>query len=282
MLDPIPPSVQCPRLGRVKLARPWRPLASLVLLLGACWASLPASTQTVSPPSDLFVMGIDAKPDSYPFKWLTLIYSEVFRRLGLPLLMESYALKRQGLHIEAGVIDGEASRAYGYGAAQPALVRVEEPIIELVLALHTADPTLRLQRLDDLSTKDLLVEFLRGILLCENALKPWVPAKRLSEVASTEQGVKKLMTRRTDVYCDFSLSILLARHTPDLKGVTGLRTLIALGQSVPTYPYLHQKYAELAPRMAAVLKQMKTEGLIDTYRLQVEREFGWGLEQTAW
>jgi polar amino acid transport system substrate-binding protein len=44
---------------------------------------------------------------------------------------------------------------------------------------------------------------------------------------------------------------------------------------VPTYPYLHRKHADLAPRLAAVLKQMKSEGLIKAYRLQVERDLGW-------
>ena len=31
------------------------------------------------------------------------------------------------------------------------------------------------------------------------------------------------------------------------------------------YPFLHQKHAELAPKFAEVLKQMKEEGLLDTY-----------------
>lgn len=250
-------------------------------LLGACWIGSPALAQPLAPKPAPFVMGVDTAPDSYFFKWFSLIYTEVFRRLDRPFQLESYALKRQGLQIEAGVIDGESNRAYGYGAAQPTLVRVEESILELVLALHTGHPTLRLQRLEDLASTELQVEFRRGILLCENALKPLVPAHRLSDVATTEQGVKKLLSQRTDVYCDFTVSLLMARHTPELAGASGVRTLIQVGNPVLTYPYLHRKHAELAPRMAAVLKQMKAEGLIEAYRLQVARELGWALEGTA-
>lgn len=250
-------------------------------LLGACWIGSPALAQPLAPTPAPFVMGVDTAPDTFFFKWHSLIYTEVFRRLDRPFQLESYALKRQGLQIEAGVIDGESNRAYGYGASQPNLVRVEEPILELVLALHTGHPTLRLQRLEDLSSTALQVEYRRGILLCENALKPLVPAHRLSDVATIEQGVKKLLTQRTDVYCDFTVNLLTARHTPELAGAAGVRTLIQVGKPVLTYPYLHRKHADLAPRMAAVLKQMKAEGLIDAYRLQVERELGWALEGTA-
>ncbi len=254
---------------------------NIAWLLAACWISSPTSAQPVAPKPAPFVMAVDTAPDSYFFKWFSLIYGEVFRRLDRPFQLESYVLKRQGLQIEAGVIDGESNRAYGYGASQPTLVRVEEPILELVLALHTGHPTLRLQRLEDLSSLELQVEYRRGILLCETALKPLVPAHRLSDVATTEQGVKKLLTQRTDAYCDFKVSLLMARHTPELAGATGVRTLIQVGKPVPTYPYLHRRHAELAPRMAAVLKQMKAQGLIEAYRLQVERELGWGLEETA-
>jgi hypothetical protein len=46
-----------------------------------------------------------------------------------------------------------------------------------------------------------------------------------------------------------------------------------LDESAPMFPYLHRKNAELAPRLAAVLRQMKAEGVIARYRSDVEREF---------
>jgi len=250
--------------------------AWIVVLASALFGMAAAWGQPVSNRPNPFVLGLDAPPDSYPFKWLALIYTEVFRRLDLPFLLDSYALKRQGVHIEAGVIDGEASRAYGYGAAQPNLVRVEESVTELHLGLYTANSTVRVDRLEELSSNGMLVDYRRGILLCENALKPWVPPDHLSEVATYEQGVKKLIAGYTDAYCDFSVNVLSATHTPGIQKTASIRKLLDIGDAVPTYPYLHRKHADLAPRMAAVLKQMKAEGLVEAYRMQLEREQGWG------
>ena len=256
-----------------------RALGAWLLLAGALFGMAgmpPAWGQPVPTRPAPFVLGLDAPPDSYPFRWLTSIYAEVFKRLGIPFQLESYALKRQGVHIEAGVIDGEAARAYGYGAAQPNLVRVDESVTELHLALYTAHPSARLQRLEELSSNGMQVDYRRGILLCENTLKPWVPPDHLSDVATYEQGIKKLMAGHTDAYCDFSVNVLSATHAPGIPKATGVRKLLDIGDAVPTYPYLHRKHADLAPRMAAVLKQMKAEGLIEAYRLQVEHEQGWG------
>lgn len=254
----------------------WRRMASFILIAGFLFSIAPANGQSASAPATTFIIGFDAAPDTYSAKWFSKIYTEAFRRLGIPVLLESYALKRRGIQAESGGIDGEANRAYGYGATHPALVRVEESVVDLNLGLYTASPTLRLERIEDLSSGDMLVEYRRGIALCENALKPLVAVDRLSDVTTEEQGIKKLVARRTDVYCDFSLAVLLALHTPDLKGVTTVRKVLDVGKSIPTYPYLHKKHADLAPRLAATLKQMKAEGLIETYRLQVERGLGWG------
>jgi hypothetical protein len=271
----------CNRLGPALLAvwanAPLRTWAlTIALALGAPAAVL-AQAQTPPLPrgAPVMVFSADAPADSYAFKWFNLIYTELFKRLGMGFRLESYALKRQGLQSESGAVDGEVNRAYGYAATQSTLVRVEEPIIDLTLALYTANPTLRLQRLEDIAEQKLLVEYRRGILLCENALKPLTGPDRLSDVVTYEQGLRKLLTQRTDLYCDFTLSIVVATHTLDLEGAGRIRKVLDISK-LPTYPYLHNKHAELAPRMASTLKRMKAEGLVEAYRIQVERELGWG------
>lgn len=260
----------------MKRTLPWRALGTLALLVCTLLSISPAHGQAVTAAPPSFVIGMDAPPGTYVFKWLDLIYGEAFKRLGLSMRLESYALKRQGLQMAAGSIDAEANRAHGYGATQPNLVRVEETILELQLALFTANPSLRLQRLDELAANGMQVEYRRGLLLCENAFKPVVPANRLSDVTTEEQGLKKLQASRTDLYCDFTLTVAIAMRTPELKGGAEVRKVMDVGKPILTYPYLHKKHAELAPRLAVVLKKMKAEGLFEAYRLQVERELGWG------
>jgi hypothetical protein len=68
--------------------------------------------------------------------------------------------------------------------------------------------------------------------------------------------------------------VLQELQQPEFKGAN-VRKVVSIGKTVPTYPYVNKKHAELAPRLAAVLKQMKAEGLIEVYRKQVERDLGW-------
>jgi len=126
---------------------------------------------------------------------------------------------------------------------------------------------------DSLRSVDWLVEYRRGILFCERTLKVVVPAERLSDISSEEQGVNKLLAGRTDLYCDLEYVVSEVLRSPDIKGAARVRKVLGLG-SVPIYSYLQPRHAELAPRLAAVFKKMKAEGLIETYQAQVAREMG--------
>lgn len=252
-------------------ARAFALLAGLICLL----APLSASAQASAPkPPKPFVIAVDSAAETYGGRLVTLVYGEAFRRLGIPLQIEHYTLARRTALVEEGIADGESSRVYAYGATRPHLVRVEESIIDLDFALYTANPKIQLQHLDDLRNSKLLVEYRRGILLCEKTLRGLVAPERLSDVPTHQQGMRKLIAGRTDLYCELEPYVKELLDTPEFKN-TPVRKVISVGDAVPTYPYLNKRHAELAPRMAAVFKQMKAEGLLDAYRRQVERELGW-------
>lgn len=260
----------CPR-PRSTAPQAWRWLSPLLLIAGLLCSAPPAHSQTPAAP---FLMAGDIGPNTYIFKWVSLIYGEAFKRLGIPLQISTYSLARRSALANEGAIDGEVSRIYAYADANPHLIRVEESVLDFTFALFTANPNVHLKRIEDLAAGNLTVEYRRGILMCENSLKKFVPEARLSNVTSTEQGVKKLIAARTDVYCDIDVYVPEVLHSQNFKGVTTVHKLFDIA-SVPTYPYLHKKHADLAPRLAAVLKQMKAEGLLDKYPLQAQREMGW-------
>lgn len=243
--------------------------AAALLLPGAS-----ALSQTTTAPKKPFVWVVDGEPTTYGSRWATLIYKEAFKRLGIPVLFEHYSLARRAVVVEEGAADGETSRVYGYGNSRPHLIRVEEPLIDLVFSFFTANPSLRLERIEDLRGTDYRVEYRRGILFCETAVKGVVAAERISDVLTQGQGLKKLIAGRTDLYCDLEVYVLQELQLPEFKGAN-VRKVISSGKAVPTYPYLNKKHADLAPRLAVVLKQMKAEGLIEAYRKQVERDLGW-------
>lgn len=255
--------------------RAWRWLCRLALLASLSLPALPALSQASTAPVKPFVMAVDGEPTTYGSRWVALIYQEAFKRLGMSFQLEHYTLARRAAMVEEGLVDGETSRVFTYGDNRPYLVRVEESLIDLGFSLYTANPSVRLQRLEDLRATNYQVEYRRGILICETAVKGAVPAERISDVPTQQQGLKKLVAGRTDLYCDIDVYVLQELQSPEFKGVTSVRKVISIGKAVPTYPYIHKKHAELAPRLAAVLRQMKAEGLIETYRLQVERDLGW-------
>lgn len=247
------------------------------ILLALCLTLSTASALSQPPavPVKPFIMTADTAPTSYANRWVTLIYNEVFKRLGIPYQLEHYTLARRAALVEEGAADGEVSRVYSYGDNRPDLIRVEESLIDFGFSFYSANPAVHVDRLEDLRATNYLVEYRRGILICENAVKQFVPAERISDVPTQQQGLKKLVAGRTDLYCDIDVYVLQELASPEFKDAPKVRKVISLGKSVPTYPFLNKKHAALAPRMAAVLKQMKAEGLIEAYRLQVERELGW-------
>ena len=248
----------------------WRQL----WVMGLAICGLLSGGLALATPPERFVLGADADPSAYGSRWTVLGYTEAFRRLGIPLQINHYPLARRTALGDTGEIDGDAGRIYEYGAAHPNLVRVEEAFTEHSFALYSALPESRLRGLEDLRSSNLTVEFRRGIFFCENTLKRWVPAERLSDISSEEQGLSKLLAGRTDLYCELEYPVRTVLNSPPFKGETRIRPVLNLG-TIKTYPYLHRKHADLAPRLAAVLKQMKAEGLIEAYRLQVEKELGW-------
>ncbi len=255
----------------------WRPLWRWLAVAALLLPVAPAFSQSPSEAKP-FIVTAGGEATTWGSRLGLLIYTEAFRRLGMPFRMEHYTLARGAVMVEQGLADAELSRVYDYGADKPFLVRVEESIVDLGFSLYAANPALAVEQLDDLRTAKHQIEYRRGLLLCETTLKALVPAERLSDVPTREQGLKKLLAGRTDLYCEIDVYVQQELHSPEFKSlanVANVRKVISLGKVVPTYPYLNRKHADLAPRLAAVLKQMKAEGLMESYQRQVERELGW-------
>lgn len=219
-----------------------------------------------------FVMGTDHDETTFAGQWMRRVYAEAFRRLDMPLRVLNFPTKRLSLTLDRGAIDGEFARFAAYEAAHPELVRVPQAVFEGGIALFVTNPTLQLQRVDDLAAAKLRGSYRRGVMLCEQALKRWQPAGRFFDVTTTEEGLKSLIEGPPDSFhCDTEASVTSAQYAPNFKHAP-IRKLIGVGGTQPLYPFLHRKHAELAPRLAQVLKTMHSEGLIERYRRDVDRE----------
>lgn len=241
--------------------------AGLLLPLAAfhveAWAASPAP----------IVMATDREETVFTGKWFRRIYVEAFRRMEVPLQITVLPLARISSEMDLGHLDGEMFRVHGYAAAHPELVRVEEPVLEVNLVLYSANPALRINRVEDIAASlPLNGEFRRGVGVCENMLKQWLPPESVSSITTTEQGLRKLVARRTDLFCEFDLAVVDVVNSRELADLGPFRKVLALGAPTPFYGYLHKKNAALAPRLAATLKKMKAEGVIERYRSELEKE----------
>jgi polar amino acid transport system substrate-binding protein len=248
-----------------------RVLAAGLLCLLSLWQ--PAALAAASPP---IVMGMVDPETTYLGSWNQRIYGEAFGRLGLPMRMATYPVQRIGMQLDQGAIDGDVARTSIYGEAHPELIRVEESVIDIVWGLYSANASLELKRLEDLPAMKLRAVYRRGVLYCERALKSVLPAEQVFDVTQDEQGLMMLMKGRADVFCSNDIvdfAKLSRQNASELNGAAATRRVLVL-DATPLYPYLLRKHAELAPRLAAVLKAMKDEGLIERYRLDALREAG--------
>ena len=251
---------KCQRLGLQIL---------IAAFLQPCYLALAAS------PAPTFLLGTDAEADTLTGKWYRHIYEEAFRRLGIPLSFVVMPTARLTLAADDGEVHGQATRVLAYSESHPDQIRVNESVHEVHLALWFADSNTKVvlpKRIEDLSGGKWTVDYRRGVAVCENLIKPLVPPTKLADVTTIEQALKKLLSGRTDLYCEFDLAIQGELLGPHFKGETGVRSALDLKSALPLYPYLHKSQASLAPKLGSVLSKMKAEGLIDRYFRDAQRE----------
>jgi polar amino acid transport system substrate-binding protein len=242
------------------------PLAALVSAAIAFGG--PCATSLAAEPT--FVIGTE-QTNTYFALVFRKVFTEAFRRLAIPVEIVDYPLPRLAWMLEQGQIDAEASRGASYGQAHPRLVRVDESLMDARWVLYTARPELKISGLDDLVRLHLEGSWRRGVLVCEQTLKPLLQADRVTDVSEADQGLNLLVAGRTDFYCDVDVNMDEKLRLPRYRGARQVRELWVLGNS-PLYTYLHPRHAALAPRLAEVLRQMKAEGLVDRYRQEARRE----------
>ena len=242
----------------------------LIAALLASFAVMPARLQ--SEPVRPLVIATNQPETTYEGKWQRRVYEEAFKRLGVPIDVTLMPTLRVTAMVDSGAVDGQFLRVFAYADAHPEQVRVEEPIYQVVFGLWVSNPALNLSRLGDLAATNWIGIYRRGVEQCKSSLTGVLPGDRLSSVSTPELGLRMLLAGRVDFYCESDAAVLNALYLPEFKNVTSVRPLLMYGDTIALHPYLHRKHAELAGRMAAVLKQMKADGLLERFRREAKYE----------
>lgn len=252
-------------------------IAVCLLVFATHTKSAPLATSAGTAP---FVIGTTKSETNFAGAWERLVYAELFSRLGLGITFVKLPLPRLNVELQQGNIDAEMPRTLADGAAYPDLIRVDEPVFIFAWGIYTANPKLQADKLEALPSY-LNVEYRRDNVACENALKSIVPADQLSHIVLPIQGLRKLASGRTDIYCDVDMAVLNELFQSKTDDFSAVRKLFDLENAMPLYLYLSKKHASLAPLLTAALKKMKSEGLIERYRIRAQQEVGWPKEWNA-
>lgn len=237
---------------RTRIA-PWCLLICSATSAGATTSSPPAA----DPPR--LTLGTPSAENTFAGSYLRRIYRELSRRTGVRIDVTTLPVARLTLEVANDKLDGDSARALAFAQAQPQLLRLEEPVMEVQLALWATEPRVKLARLEDLGSSGYTVTYARGMLICENALKPQLPAERLVDVTGAVQAIEMMHYGRNALHCAIDISVLSEAQEFLPNKPMPLRVL-NIGKSMPLYLYLQPRHAALAPSLQQALRRMRQDG----------------------
>jgi polar amino acid transport system substrate-binding protein len=217
----------------------------------------------------VLVSSEDTKASPYG-RWLDLIYSEVFRRLGYQFKYVGYPGGRAPIMAESGEVDGEIHRAAEYEKTAKNLMKVPEPSFSVKYIAYAVIPGIVLNGWGSLKDKNYAVEYRRGSQVPEAALTDVVRPEMLSKITTAEQGLEKLIMGRIDIYVDQELVVAETLKSLPRSRFDSLKVYQAgIMWTGESYVFLHKKHADLVLKIAEILKAMKQDGLITQYEERV-------------
>ncbi len=210
------------------------------------------------------------KESGYTRRLLQLVSKDAFGQLGYDVEIRNYPPLRASHEADAGHVDGEAGRTAQYGERHPVLVRADEVVVVAGIAAFSTDPAIQLDGWDSLKDKPYRVTYRSGYELTRSRLERVVPPAQLSAAASGQLGMQSLALGRSDIYVDTQeFGQLMMDSMPERYSNVRMAGWM---EQLPLYFYLHQRHAALAPRLAAVLRQMRSDGALDRYAEQAYLE----------
>ena len=221
-------------------------LACLVFLPdGAALAAEKLRFGTASQPP--FTRDADGAPGA-----LDALYSVIFGRLGLDVEIMKLPAERALINANAGLDDGDAFRVAGLEKRYPNLVSVPESVFSVEFVLITREGAGG--DLDWAALEGRSVGIINGWKIAESNL---AGVANLTRVSTPRQLFELLQRGRVD----FIVFTRQAGHryirTETLKGLEIQKRPLARRDM---YLYLNDKHADLAGRVAVVLRGMKASG----------------------
>ena len=184
--------------------------------------------------------------------YMTRIAREAFGRIGVDTKVTALPGERALLNANGGLDDGDLLRIPGLEKAYPNLIRIPAKVMDFEFVAFTrADSDIRINSLADL--KPYTVAYVTGWKLYENLVKE-------AQEITTVRGLPELFTLLNMGRVD----VVLAERWQGLWAARQIGVEVSM-QTPPfrvsdMYIYLNQRHANLVPKVAEAIAQMKADG----------------------
>lgn len=182
---------------------------------------------------------------------LDLIVKGAFARAGVEVALQQLPSERGLVMADAGQVDGDANRISGLETAYPNLLRVPECNMIYEFTAFALRPDVSVRHWDDL--RHYTVAYIIGWKIYDENVR----ASSTVKVATPENLFALLRAGRVDVVLYYRLGgLYYARKL----GLANLRPLDPPLATREMYMYLNRRHADLLPRLADALRDMKKDG----------------------
>lgn len=229
------------------MPRPLLTLLAIVSILLVC--SMPVAAKTLA----LNDVGSPPLTNDRGTGFLDIIATEAFRRNGLKLSLIRVPAERALKNSNAGIDDGELFRIGGMEKLYPNLVPVPEKIIDMHFVAFSKDPSVRVNGWQSLGP--LVVGLIKGWKILE------INTPREAHIILARDA-EQLFTMLDKGRVDVALySRLMGLEIIRRRKIAGAKALSPPLDVRAMFIFLHKKHKALAPKIAASLAALKSEGV---------------------
>lgn len=183
------------------------------------------------------------------------VIKEAFLRLGVPVSIIYQPPERALVNANEGNIDGDCWRVGGHSARYPNLIMVPEPVDAAAITVFTKDPDLVAATWDDLKPRN--VGYITGWKILDANVRG---TRSLVRVKNVDALFTLLDKDRIDVAL---VDPLMGWAVIRRRGLAGMRALEPPLTRQDMHIYLNKRHADLVPKLAVVLRQMRRDGTME-------------------
>lgn len=181
-----------------------------------------------------------------------IILPEVYKKLGINIVITAMPGKRAEKEATSGVVDGEIMRIWSYGEENPSTIRVPTPYYYLETTAFVKNKNIVVTVKADLAKYSLVK--IRGVKHTNNITEG---LEFVQDVETTCQMMRFLLAGRADIALTNTIDGTNTLKRCRITGVVPSGKPLAVWK---LYHYLHVDHKDLVPRVDTVIKKMIASG----------------------